>query len=111
MKYQKRLKRNAIKCRRCGDIIESKSRHDYVECSCGACFVDGGLDYCRIGGYPEDYESLTEYEKVPEYKVKLKSFPFESLVLGSIEEIKAEYGDQLLEIIDPDLGHVIAKFQ
>ena len=39
--------KNAIRCNICGDVIESKHRHDYVECSCGACAVDGGHDYLR----------------------------------------------------------------
>ena len=39
--------KNAIKCKLCGDIIESTYRHDYVECKCGACAVDGGHDYLR----------------------------------------------------------------
>lgn len=41
--------KNSIQCNLCGDVIESKSVHDYVECSCGACYVDGGHDYQRIG--------------------------------------------------------------
>jgi len=48
----RRLKRNAIKCKLCGDIIESKTVHDFQMCSCGATFVDGGTDYARIGGEP-----------------------------------------------------------
>ena len=39
--------KNAIRCNLCGDEIESKHRHDYVECSCGTCAVDGGHDYLR----------------------------------------------------------------
>lgn len=39
--------KNAIRCIICGDEIESKHRHDYVECKCGACAVDGGHDYLR----------------------------------------------------------------
>ena len=39
--------RNAIRCNICGDEIESKHRHDYVQCKCGACAVDGGHDYLR----------------------------------------------------------------
>ena len=44
MSGKKRLVRNRIKCLKCGDIIESTYRHDFVMCSCGACFVDGGHD-------------------------------------------------------------------
>lgn len=39
--------KNAIRCKRCGDEIESTYRHQYVICSCGACAVDGGHDYLR----------------------------------------------------------------
>ena len=39
--------KNAIRCNVCGDEIESKTRHDFVTCSCGACSVDEGHDYLR----------------------------------------------------------------
>lgn len=35
----KKIIRNRIKCNLCGDIIESKNRHDFVECKCGSCLV------------------------------------------------------------------------
>lgn len=44
---QKIIVRNAIRCNICGDEIESKQRHDFVTCICGACSVDGGSDYLR----------------------------------------------------------------
>ena len=53
--------RNALKCLECGDIIESKSSHDYVECSCGLAMVDGGRDYARQRFYPEKVIDLTEF--------------------------------------------------
>ena len=36
-------------------------------CSCGSCYVDGGLDYQGIGGDPDNYEILTEYADAPGY--------------------------------------------
>ena len=39
--------KNAIQCKKCGDIIESTDRHDFKTCSCGSCSVDGGHDYLR----------------------------------------------------------------
>lgn len=57
----KRYFRNRIKCKKCGDIIESKTRHDFVQCSCKSCFVDGGHDYRRIGGNLKDIEDLGEW--------------------------------------------------
>ena len=51
-----------IKCKKCGDIIESKHRHDFVVCKCKSCYVDGGNDYSRIGGNPEEYEVIKRVE-------------------------------------------------
>ena len=56
--------RNAIRCKKCGDVIESKTVHDFKFCSCGSCAVDGGLDYLRRCGNREDWEELSEVEKV-----------------------------------------------
>lgn len=40
-----------VKCLNCGEILESKYRHDFQQCNCkNQTFVDGGNDYCRIGG-------------------------------------------------------------
>lgn len=58
----KKLIRNKIQCLKCGDVIESKHRHDWVQCSCGACFVDGGHDYMRVGGNIGDWKDLSEWE-------------------------------------------------
>ena len=57
---------NKIKCKKCGDIIESISVHDFKWCSCGACAVDGGHDYLRRLGYQEDWEEMSEVEKEDE---------------------------------------------
>ena len=55
---------NKARCKRCGDVIESKDVHDFVMCSCRAIFVDGGHDYARRGGFPEDFEDLSEWKEV-----------------------------------------------
>ena len=59
---------NKIRCKYCIDILESKSVHDFRQCSCGACFTDGGHKYIRrgyLGEKPEDcYEDLSTYEVV-----------------------------------------------
>lgn len=56
---------NRIKCNHCGQIIESKSDHDYKTCKCGKVSVDGGRSYLRRR-YDEigDYEDLSEVMKV-----------------------------------------------
>jgi len=52
--------KNDARCRKCGDEIESKSRHDFVTCKCGAISVDGGQDYMRRCGNPEDFLPVTQ---------------------------------------------------
>ena len=42
-----KIVKNCIQCKACGEVIESKSIHDFVSCSCGKCSVDGGLEYLR----------------------------------------------------------------
>ena len=39
-----------IKCLKCNDIIGSLSVHDFKYCKCGACSIDGGNEYTRVGG-------------------------------------------------------------
>lgn len=66
METKQKMVRNAIQCLKCNDIIESKSVHDFKSCKCGQVFVDGGLDYQRIGFHEKnDYINLCEYQKVP----------------------------------------------
>ena len=35
--------KNAIRCNICGDEIESKHRHDYVQCKCATYAVDSAM--------------------------------------------------------------------
>ena len=43
----RKIVKNSIQCKLCGDVIESTYCHDYIVCKCGACAVDGGHDYLR----------------------------------------------------------------
>lgn len=52
--------RNMIRCKKCGDIIESESIHDFKFCKCGAVAVDGGKDYLRRLGDLDNIEELSE---------------------------------------------------
>jgi hypothetical protein len=57
------IKVNKIRCKHCGDVIESKYRHDFKKCSCGLVGVDGGTAYLRrcFRHSPEkDFEELSE---------------------------------------------------
>jgi len=39
-----------VRCNNCGDVIYSRHRHDYRECSCASVAVDGGIACERIIG-------------------------------------------------------------
>jgi hypothetical protein len=49
-----------IQCNKCKDIIESKYTHDFKYCSCRTIFIDGGDEYTRVGGFPEDITYIEE---------------------------------------------------
>ena len=38
---------NKIRCKKCGDVIKSKSVHDFKFCKCESVAVDGGHNYLR----------------------------------------------------------------
>ena len=61
--------KNSIRCKKCGDVIESRSVHEMVWCSCGACAVDGGHEYLRraymeAGCYEELSVVAKAYDKL-----------------------------------------------
>ena len=58
--------KNTIRCKKCGEVIESKSRHDFKWCKCGACAVDGGTDYLRRVGYRNNWEEMSEFKEIDE---------------------------------------------
>ena len=61
--------KNAIQCKKCGEVIESKYTHDFVTCKCGTVSVDGGHSYLSrcFQNSPNDYIDLS----VVEYKEEL----------------------------------------
>ena len=59
MEKKEEIISNKIKCKKCGDVIESKSTNDLKRCSCGAVAVDGGKDYLKRIGIEEEYEELS----------------------------------------------------
>lgn len=64
----KRIIRNMIKCKNCGEVIESTSVHDFKFCSCGNCAVDGGHDYLKRSykNSRDDFEELSVVENIDE---------------------------------------------
>lgn len=58
---------NKLKCKLCGDIIESKYTHDFKWCKCGSVFIDGGHEYLRRG-YPPDMKLEDAIEELSEWE-------------------------------------------
>ncbi len=60
-----RIIRNRARCTKCDDVIESRHRHDFVRCKCGAIAVDGGKAYIRrCFGEISDIDELSEFEEI-----------------------------------------------
>ncbi len=62
--------RNRAKCKNCGDVIESKYRHDFVSCSCfrneegsTGIAIDGGTDYFRWIGNMDNFVWIDDEEE------------------------------------------------
>ena len=60
----KRIIRNAVQCKKCGDIIESKKRVGVVRCSCKSVGIEGGYHYLKRFGAKEDIIEMVEYEDI-----------------------------------------------
>ena len=50
---------NQALCVKCGDSPYSANRHDFRHCECGAMAVDGGQDYLRRLGNPDDMVEMS----------------------------------------------------
>lgn len=57
--------KNCIRCKSCGDVMESEHRHDFKYCSCRRVAIDGGYDYLRrcFTDGPDDFEDLSIVEE------------------------------------------------
>lgn len=61
-----RIVRNAVRCGRCQEVIESRHRHDFVRCGCKLSAVDGGWSYLRRVGWHALSEDLSVVVDVEE---------------------------------------------
>lgn len=50
---------NSAVCNKCGEKIISTHVHDFVWCKCQAIAVDGGTEYLKRCGNPEDYKDTS----------------------------------------------------
>jgi len=64
---------NIAVCKQCGEILQSKHRHDYVVCACpNQSMADGGLDYKRRGGV--DMSLVIDCDSIKEAKALSKRY-------------------------------------
>lgn len=49
---------NRAKCKICNDVVQSNNQHDFVTCKCGKIAVDGGSQYLKRMGNPNDIEEM-----------------------------------------------------
>lgn len=56
----KKILVNKVRCNKCGDVIESETRHDFKWCKCKSVAVDGRHDYLKRVGVPGSWEDLSE---------------------------------------------------
>lgn len=57
----RKIRVNKIQCILCQEVIESKHCHDFKQCKCENCFVDGGTECLHRGGSQLTYYELSEY--------------------------------------------------
>lgn len=100
MERQRKIIRNAIRCKICGEVLESKATHQFVPCKCfresggtKGCFADGGTSYLRWGGNPKDYENLAETR--PYTDEERDQYNEQKLLLA--EQIGGDYVVDLME--------------
>ena len=89
------LTRNAVKCLSCGEVLESKHRHDFKMCKCdNKVFVDGGTSYQRFGAV-----DLDKVENLAEYRTYTKEEYYE-LKRKQKERDKKVFDEVLKELLD-----------
>ena len=55
-----KILRNRARCLGCGEVVESRYRHEFVTCGCGNLSVDGGLEYLKRSVGKLGWENLEE---------------------------------------------------
>ena len=100
--------KNAIRCNICGDEIESKHRHDFVQCKCGACAVDGGHDVASIPLDEYLQQEIATINELLEYNVCDKAVVL--VDVNNIENIDIAKQDNRFLIYDDNREEVIKTF-
>ena len=70
---------NKIKCKKCGDVIESTHHYDFKTCQCGAVSVDGGKTYKQWEEYTSEEQTAIAncaLENIIDLSIVFIPFPF-----------------------------------
>ena len=104
-------------CKKCGDVLISRHRHDYVMCTCdNKTMLDGGTDYQRYGGVDLSLVDLSGTIYLTDGFEKCRTAPIwgsygktgdEPLKFMSVSEMETEH----LEAVIKELGHRIEKWR
>ncbi len=68
---------NAAKCKNCKVVVISLTTHDFRTCKCGMVSVDGGREYLKRCGSPENIEELSivaRLDNEPGHKIPVQRF-------------------------------------
>lgn len=108
MKCKYKLVKNKMRCKICGEIIESKTTHDFQGCKCfresegtTGCAVDGGLSYARRLGNPDEFEDLSEWR--PFTNEEVDRYNDEKILLS--EQYPGLFKIDLMEYYDARMGN------
>ena len=104
-------------CKKCGDVLISRYRHDYVMCTCdNKTMLDGGTDYQRYGGVDLSLIDLSGTVYLTDGFEKCRTAPIwgsygkdgdQPLKFMSVSEMETEH----LEAVIKELGHRIEKWR
>lgn len=104
-------------CKKCGDVLISRHRHDYVMCTCdNKTMLDGGTEYQRYGGVDLSLVDLSGTIYLTDGFEKCRKAPIwgsygkngdEPLKFMSVSEMETEH----LEAVIKELGHRVEKWR
>jgi hypothetical protein len=93
-------------CKKCGDVLVSRHRHNYVMCTCdNKTMLDGGTDYQRYGGADLDLVDLSGTVYITDGFDKCRIVP----IWGNSSLY--EMTDEHLESVIKDYGHRMEKWR
>lgn len=104
-------------CKKCGDVLVSMHRHNYVTCRCdNQTMLDGGTDYQRYGGADLDLVDLSATVYLTDGFEKCRTSPiWRSYGINSDEPRKwmsvSEMNDGHLEAVITKLGDRMEKWR